>query len=437
VLDRKTTSRLSETHPTAADDPPALLASVRQLMNLRTIAVGGQVVAMAVSTALGVVLPLAPMIAVVGLLVALNLVTWFRLKRPASASHYEIAGYLALDLAAFTILLFLSGGAANPFSLLFVLHAVLVALLLPPLPAAFGTLLVLACFSLVARFNVPLRLGSGEPLPPGLLAFGHWLSLALTAAVVAWFVVRIVAALRENDRLLREAAQKAQNDETILRLGALAAGAAHELASPMTTMTVVAGEMGREANTPSLRRDVGILKAQIEACRQTISNLLAAAGHARAEGGGRERLDAFLGSIGERLRTMRPEVNLTCRWDDESPVTEIFGEQSLQQAILALLNNAADASPDDVQMTASWNADTLRVSIGDRGAGLPTGNLDKLGRVFFTTKPPGKGIGLGLVLASNAIKHLGGTLRWQSRSGGGTQADIVLPLGTLKLAEAS
>jgi two-component system sensor histidine kinase RegB len=102
-----------------------------------------------------------------------------------------------------------------------------------------------------------------------------------------------------------------------------------------------------------------------------------------------------------------------------------------------LLNNATDASPHDVQMTASWNADTLRVSIGDRGVGLPSGNLDKLGRVFFTTKPPGKGIGLGLVLASNAIKHMGGTLRWQSRSGGGTEADIVLPLDTLKLAESN
>lgn len=436
MLHRKTSSRLSETRATTAGDPPALLASVRQLMILRTIAVSGQVAAIAVSTALGVALPLRPMIAVIASLVALNVINWFRLKRPVAASHYEIAGYLAFDLAAFTLLLFFSGGADNPFSLVFVLHAVLVALLLPPLPAVFGTLLVVACFSLVARFNVPLRLGSGEPLPAELPAFGHWLSLALTAAVVAWFVVRIVAALRENDRLLREAAQKAQNDETILRLGALAAGAAHELATPITTMNVVASDMGREANTPSLQRDVGILMAQIEACRRTISNLLAAAGHARAEGGGRDRLDTFLGGIAERLRTMRPEVNLTCRWDDESPVTEIFGEQSLQQAILALLNNAADASPQDVQMTSNWNADTLCVSIGDRGAGLPKGNLDKFGRVFFTTKPPGKGTGLGLVLASNAIKHLGGALRWQSRSGGGTQADIVLPLRALKLAEA-
>ena len=292
-------------------------------------------------------------------------------------------------------------------------------------------------FSLVAPFHLPLRLGSGEAPAPALLSFGHWLSFALTAAVVAWFVVRIVAALREHDRLLRDAAQKALNDETILRLGALAAGAAHELSTPMTTMAVVAGEMEREASTPSLQRDVGILASQIEACRQTISNLLAASDHARAESGGRERLDAFLQAIADRFRTIRPDVVFTCKWEGEQPVPQIFAEQALKQSVLALLNNAADASPNDVRMTARWDEDTLHVAIDDRGSGVPPGNLEKLGRMFFTTKPPGKGTGLGLVLAANAIKQLGGTLRWESRAGGGTQAEIVLPLRALKLPEGN
>ena len=138
-MHRETSSRLSEKRATTAHDPPALLASVRQLMILRTIAVSGQVAAIAVSTALGVALPLRPMIAVIASLAALNVINWFRLKRPVAASHYEIAGYLAFDLAAFTVLLFFSGGAANPFSLLFVLHAVLVALLLPRVPGDAGS----------------------------------------------------------------------------------------------------------------------------------------------------------------------------------------------------------------------------------------------------------------------------------------------------------
>ena len=271
----------------------------------------GQALSIVVWVALGVALPIAAMVAVVAVLVAVNVLTWLRLRRPLPASHLEIAGHLAFDLAAFTLLLYLSGGTANPFSLIFVLHVVVMALLLQPVPAFVGALLVLASYSLVARFHLPLSLGGGEPVPGMLLALGHWLSLALTAGVAAWFIVRVVAALREHERLLREAAQQASNDEAILKLGALAAGAAHELMTPMTTMAVVAGEMTREANTPSQRRDVGVLASQIEACRQTISNLLAAADHSRAEGGGSERLDGFLHSLADRFRTMRPDVAFT------------------------------------------------------------------------------------------------------------------------------
>jgi two-component system sensor histidine kinase RegB len=200
-------------------------------------------------------------------------------------------------------------------------------------------------------------------------------------------------------------------------------------------MAVVAGEMKREASTPSLLRDVDILASQIEACRQTISNLLAAADHARAEGGGRERLDASLQAIANRFRRMRPDVVFTYQWEGEQPVPQIFAEQALKQSVFALLNNAADASPNDVRMTARWDEETLHVAIGDRGSGMPPGHLEKLGRMFFTTKPPGKGTGLGLVLAANAIKHLGGTLRWENRAGGGTQAEMVLLLRALKLPD--
>ena len=415
----------------------ALVAGVRQLWILRTIAISGQVAAIAVSSALGVALPFAPMCVVIALLIALNAATWVRLRRLAPASHVEIAGHLVFDLAAFTALLYFSGGAANPFNLLFILHVVMMALLLPPWSAGMGALLVIAAYSLVARYNVPLRLDNGDMVPAGLLAFGAWLGFALTAAISAWFVVRIETLLREGDRLLREAALRAQNDATILRLGALAAGAAHELATPLTTMAVIAGEIGREAVTSAQRRDANILVAQIEACRQTLSNLLSAADHTRAEGGGRERVDTLIEAIAQRFRTLRPEVTLKSLSQGESPAPEIYFDRALQQAILALLDNAADASSQDVEMTTRWKPDVLHVSIGDRGSGMPVDSLDKVGRVFFTTKQPGKGTGLGLVLAANAVRDLGGTLRWENRVGGGTQAEMLLPLRALQLPETA
>ena len=101
--------------------------------------------------------------------------------------------------------------------------------------------------------------------------------------------------------------------------------------------------------------------------------------------------------------------------------------------MLALLNNAIDASPKHVQFFGRREVDRLHLTITDRGSGLADGDIDKLGRTFFTTKPPGKGAGLGLVLASRAVERLGGTLRWTNRSGGGTQVDVLLPLEPLSL----
>jgi two-component system, sensor histidine kinase RegB len=402
-------------------------------MILRSIAVCGQTAAIATAWHLGVSLPLVPMASVVGALIVLNALTWMRLRSSREATHAEIAAHLGFDLASLSLLLFLSGGVTNPFSLLFVLHAVLMALLLPPLWAASGTVLVVACYVALTRVSPSLQMVTGDSLPAELLAFGRWLSFTLTAGITAWFVMRIVAALREHDRLLSEAAHRALRDEAVLRVGALAAGAAHELATPLTTMAVVAGEIASNADSASLQRDAGVLTTQIKICRDTIANLMAAAGHARAAGGGRERLDRFLEAIAATCRTMHPGANIVCDWTGVSPVPEIFGEQALKQALLALLNNAVDASPEDVRFAGRREADTLWLSITDRGSGLPADDLGKLGRTFFTTKPPGKGAGLGVVVASRTIERLGGTLRWENRTGGGMRAKLVLPLESLSL----
>jgi two-component system sensor histidine kinase RegB len=415
-------------------DAPPLLAGLRQLWRLRSVAIVGQALAIAVALGLGVALPVVPMASIVGLLVMLNVLVSARLKRGTPATHGEMAAHLALDLAAFTALLLLAGGTANPFGLVFLLHVVLIAMLLPWRLALAGTALVIASFALAFHFAAPLRDANGMAFPDDLMALALWLAFTLTAAVTAWFIVRIVATLREHERLLREAARRALNNEAVLRIGTLAAGAAHELATPLTTMAVVVGEMRRQAITPAQQRDVAILAGQIDICGQALVNLRAAAGHAQTEGGERARLDAFLVSIVARFRAMRPDIPLEARWDGTTPAPEIFADQSLHQAILVLLNNAADASPHHVEVAAKWDRESLQLTVSDRGGGVPAGSIDKLGRTFFTTKPPGQGTGLGLVLTASTMDRLGGTVRWSIRTDGGLVAEIRLPLRGLTLA---
>lgn len=416
-----------------AGAPPALLASLRQLVHLRTLAIAGQTAALAIAVALGIELPVAALAAVIAALVVANVLTAARVRRGTPTTHNEIAAQLALDLVAFTLLLLLSGGTANPFVILYLLHVVLIVVLLPWRLALAGTLLVVAAFAATHLFAAPLRLPGGDPLPGALLSAGFGASFALTAAVTAWFVGRVVATLREHDRLLAEAARRAQADEAVVRIGTLAAGAAHELGTPLTTMAVVVDEMKRAAMSPATARDATILAEQIAACRQALANLGAAAGHTCAVGGGRAPLDRFLSDTMARFRSLRPDQPVAPRWAGDAPAPEIFTDASLQQAILILLNNAADASPHHVDIDGRWDGDWLTVTVSDRGSGVPGGHLDKLGRSFFTTKAPGKGTGLGLVLASSTAARLGGTIEWSNRPGGGLAATLRLPLRGLTM----
>jgi len=420
----------------ATKPPPAdslARAGVRQLFVLRSIAVTGQIVAIAVSLKLDVALPVSPMLYVVAALILLNVLMWISLRSSTEFSHIALVANLGLDLAAFTLLLFYSGGITNPFFLLFVLHGVLIALLLPVPAAAIGVGLVVLCYVTLLRISLPLALTSGVVLPSELIAIGQLLSFTLTTAITAWFVIRIVRSVREKDRSLTEAAQQALRDEAVMRVGALAAGAAHELATPLTTMAVAAKEIGRDADSPSVQRAAAILRSQIEQCRGTLDNLMAAAGHAQATGGGLERFDRFLDAIASQCRAMHPGAKIGCDWSGLVPAPDIFAEQGLRQALLSLLNNAVDASPQDVSFAASRQTDEFELSISDRGPGVGPSDLGKLGRTFFTTKPLGKGAGLGLVLAARAIERLGGTLSWHSGAERGLRARIVLPIAALKV----
>jgi len=375
------------------------------------------------------------LIVVVGLL-AVNVIAWRRLRLSAPAPS-ELAINLACDLAGFTLLLFLSGGIGNPFSLFFVLHAVLITMLLRGEKAVIGVALVVVCVVGLTFVHLPLNMVSGTPVPSALLDLAQVASLVTTAAITAWFVMRIVATLREHDRRLNQAVQQALRDEAVLRVGALAAGAAHELGTPLTTMALLAQEIGRDASSEALKRNAQILSSQIGACRETLAELMAAAGHARAVGGGRERLDRFLESIAARCAAAHPGAVVVRDWSGILPAPDIFADQALRQAVTVLVDNAIDASPRDVRVVARRDADRLSISICDRGPGFAVDEVDKRGRKFFTTKAPGAGVGLGLVLAARAIERLNGTIAWASPPGGGTCANISLPMVSVVVEERS
>ncbi|MBK8687879.1 MAG: HAMP domain-containing histidine kinase [Betaproteobacteria bacterium] len=418
-----------------AATPPILDLPVadrlRQILRLRTVANVAQLAAIGVAHAAGVALPLGPMVAVIAVLIAVSVWTWRRLAVGAPFRAAEVPAQILLDLFAFSLLLGASGGAGNPFVLFFLLHVVVAALLLPSRLAAGCAALVVLTAAATAAVAPPLRLVDGGPPPADLIAVGYGLSFTLTTAVLTWVIVGAVAAFRVQQQLLESAAQKSVNDAALLHMGTLAAGAAHEMGTPLATMAVIVGELRREPPTPAVAQDAEILAAQIRACRDALAQFASAAGYLRAEGGGRQRVDAFLAATADGFAAARRDVVLERQWEGQRPAPEIFTDQMLKQAILILLNNAGDVSPHHVGFGARWDASTLWVSISDRGPGFTETQLQKLGRVFFTTKAPGKGTGLGLVLATSAVSRLGGTIRWTNRTDGGALAEMQVPLEQL------
>lgn len=217
-------------------------------------------------------------------------------------------------------------------------------------------------------------------------------------------------------------------NEQIIALGTLAAGAAHELGTPLATMAVVTGELQKDYTENSeFQNNIRILRDQITHCKHMLTQLLADAGQARAEDGSGQAVDFFLRQVLDKWQLMRPSVKFTYHGKGAEPVPQILNTQLLSQSILNLLNNAADASLKHVEIKANWDYRELHLEILDYGTGLTGEAAQRAGQAFFTSKAPGKGFGIGLFLANANIERFGGSVRLTNREGGAC-TQVTLPL---------
>lgn len=423
--------------------------NLRRLFILRIIAMCGQTTAIvALTYGIGMDLPLRLMATVILLLASFNFLTWLRLRRPVPVTDLELFGQLLVDIAALAILLYASGGSTNPFVSLFLLPLTIAAAILPSLQTWFITAVTVACYTLLLFLYIPLSHNgaelhwamsmehgmqshnqSGPDGDFGLHVLGMWFNFLLSASLIAFFVVRMAGSLRERDRLLVSARETALRDEHIVALGTLAAGAAHELGTPLSTIAVIVHELQQDhRDNTELNDDLRILRSQVDHCKAILSQLLEAAGQSRSGSITLIRVDHYLDELIDKWQIVRPGVALTVSHAGPQPVPRIAVEATLSQAVMNLLNNAADASPQRVEISETWDGSELVVEIYDHGPGLAPDVIANAGKPFFTTKPPGHGIGIGLFLANATIERFGGTVRLYNRKQGGACTELRLPL---------
>jgi len=404
--------------------------NLQRLFLLRSIAIVVQCLTFAsVHWMLEMPLPWTEMVTVVTFLAVLNFATWLRLRRNWPVSSIEFFAQILIDVFALGALLYFSGGSTNPFVSLYLLPLTITAAALPWTYTWIMAAITISCYSLLLFYYVPLPHDHSEHNSEfNLHVSGMWLAFVLSTVLIAWFVVKMGISIRERDKNLSQAREQALRDEQLIALGTLAAGAAHELGTPLSTMAVVSRELQKD-NTENreFQNNISILRDQITQCKHTLTQLLANAGQTRAEDASGQTVDHFLREILDKWKLMRPTVKFTYHCNGTYPAPQIINAQPLAQSILNLLNNAADASLENIEIKSDWDNKELRLEILDFGKGLSEETLQRAGQTFFTSKP-GHGFGIGLFLANANIERFGGSIRLTNRKRGGACTQVRLPL---------
>jgi two-component system sensor histidine kinase RegB len=399
------------------------------LVRLRWLAVLGQVVATTVAhEILGLQIAVTPIGCVI-LLTLLSNAAIVQLMWAGLARAWLVPAVLVLDVCFLTALLYFSGGTENPFATLYIVHIVMSVAVLRPL---WTWLLVgVACLSFALLLFVHQPLTMGEPLSRVIAALGQWTSFALVAVLIGYFVGRITRSLRDREHELTATRERAARSEQLASLTTLAAGAAHELGTPLGTIAVIAKELElaseRGESGEAITDDARLIRQEVERCRKILDRMRVDIVEDLHQRTTTQEMGEFL----DLVRSDLPEDDARRLVVNYPPaVSKVTGPmRAIQQSVGVLLRNAFDATPDDrhVKLEISQVLRRTVFVVEDSGTGMSEDVLRRAGQPFFTTKPPGKGMGLGLFLVRLVAERYGGKFELQSKPGVGTRSRLEIP----------
>ncbi|MDX8397638.1 MAG: ATP-binding protein [Mariprofundaceae bacterium] len=358
----------------------------------------------------GIAIPLQQMMAVITLYIVVNIASLLLLQRSWGLTKRVYFAQLVTDVLFLTLLLYYSGGYTNPFISLYLLPLIIVSATLSKPYTFFIATLMLLCYTFLVFNYWPLftmeKVGtSGFHLH----LLGMWFSFALSVGLIVFFIMRMTQSIQERDMRLADMREKSERDSHVLALGAMAAGTAHELGTPLSTIAVVAHELECDySDDDEITQHSAVIKSELDRCKQVLSQLSNSAGQLRAEGGRKLAFDLYIRETVTQWQIIRPHVNIrvTAGKNESSP--QLVADITLTQALHNLLNNAADASVNAIELIYTWDTDILSIEVRDDGQGFPQYILDHCGQPEISTK--GTGRGLGLFLSCAVIDRLGGEL---------------------------
>lgn len=423
-----------------APSPPSRSASWRNvllLLQLRWIAVVGQLATIvAVTQFLEARLPLVPLLLAPLLLILVNVATASLLQRREEFSQGELFAALLIDVAALCWQLYHSGGATNPFTFLFLLQIVIGAVILEPRWSWVIGLIASLCMLFLTFVYVPLNLPARHAANQfHLYQLGSLFCFVLAAVLLVFFVVRLDRNRRESDRALAALRQQASEEDHIIRMGLLASGAAHELGTPLSSMSVILGDwahLPEVASSPELRTDLADMRVELERCKKIVSGILMSAGDLRGES---PSITTVRKLFREIITDWQSRIDGKLRFVDRfGEDVAIVADPGLRQIIGNVIDNAQEVSPGCVVLEIRREGEDLVIAVSDEGPGFAPEMLPRIGQPYSSTKGRDGG-GLGLFLVVNVVRKLGGRVAVENRDAGGATVQLSLPLQALTYEE--
>jgi two-component system, sensor histidine kinase RegB len=406
------------------------------LIRLRWGAIVGQICTIAlVHTVMAIRLPLVPLAVLIAIeaLINLGLVVLKRSQRPPQTERL-LAATLAADVVILTGILYFTGGQFNPFNFLYLVYIALAAVVLSRAWTWALVGLSVVCSAALFYGNVFLSLDYSSPQSHmehmQMHMQGMWIAFTVAACFIGYFIARVRRALAEQEQALADERAHAARRDRLASLATLSAGAAHELATPLGTIAVVAKELERQAAdlASSVLDDVRLIRAQVERCRAILTQMAADAGDPAGEA---PAAVAVATIIREALHELPLSSAVSVETGGATADVRV-PPRAVTQAVRAIVKNAlevsgAGAHQGVVSIATGASAGWATIRIADGGAGMTPEVLARAGEPFFTTKEPGRGMGLGLFLARTVLDRAGGKLDIASRPGHGTVVTIALP----------
>lgn len=384
-------------------------------------------------------LPYVAITSILVLIIIFNLGTWWRLRQSWTVTSAEFFVQILLDILGVTFLFYFSGGGSNPFVFYYLVPLSISSATLPWRFTWALALLSVLCYTLLLFYHVPIpdispvagaHVHTTADMPEAPLnahVLGMWFNFIVSAGLITFFVVRMSNALKQQQAQLNEYREENLRDEQVLAVATLAAGTAHELGTPLTTMRLLIKEMAHDyGGNETLEKDIEVLSKQVDLCTHTLKDLVRRAESNQGQHLERRTVGDYCKRIIERWMLLRPQVKARVTIQEQDRELMVAYHSTVEQAITNLLNNAADAAREEVTVDMRWDDRRFTVIIEDDGEGMPASIKEQLGQPFVTTK--GRGLGLGIFLSNATIARYGGTMTLVDRESGGTRLTIDLPL---------